>query len=140
MQSPGTNAENVVFFDGVCNLCNGVVNFLIRRDHKNKLKFSSLQSSYAHGFFQEQKINIKDLNTVYFYDGNSIYSRSRAIGNILKKLSYPYKAIGIVIHYTPEFLGDFLYDFIARRRYQLFGKRSKCRIPTSTELHKFIEQ
>jgi predicted DCC family thiol-disulfide oxidoreductase YuxK len=139
MNTSKSNIKNVVFFDGVCNLCNGVVDFLIRKDSKNQLKYSSLQSGYAKNFFKKQEINIEDLNSVYFYDGVSIYNKSRAISAIFRKLPYPYKAIGIFIQYFPERLGNLIYDFIAIRRYTLFGKKEECRMPTSRERAKFVD-
>jgi predicted DCC family thiol-disulfide oxidoreductase YuxK len=128
--------EYVVFFDGVCNLCNSSIDFLIRIDKKNKLKYSSLQSEYA-----KKRLNtdIKDFgDSVVFLSGDNVYYRSEAALKILKTLGGPYKLIALLLSIFPYFILNYFYRLIAKNRYKWFGKRDTCRLPTEEEKDLFI--
>lgn len=130
--------ENIVFFDGVCNLCNRLVNILWKMDKDHKLYYASLQSEFADDFFSGKEINHLSLDTVYFYSDNKLYSKSKAIGHILLLFGSKYKLLGKIILLFPSFIADSVYSFIARIRYILWGKRSSCRIPTKEEAKYFL--
>ena len=131
--------ENIVFFDGVCNLCNRLVNFLWKMDKDHKLYYASLQSKFANEFFIDKEVNHLSLDTVFFFSENKLYAKSRAIGHILLLSGSKFKFIGNLILFIPSFLADPLYSFIARIRYPVWGKRSSCRIPTKEEAKYFLQ-
>jgi len=129
-------SEKIVFFDGVCNLCNSTVQWLIKHDKSNQLKFSSLQSNFA-----QQRITSTELlkidSIMYLVDGK-FYVKSGAVLRILKSLPFPY-SIGIVFLIVPSFISNFVYDWVAKNRYKWFGKRASCMIPTQELKGKFLE-
>jgi predicted DCC family thiol-disulfide oxidoreductase YuxK len=125
----------VVFFDGVCNLCNSSVNFIIERDKKNVFRFASLQSSFGAKYATTA---LGNYDSVILLEGDKVYYRSDAALRILKHLGgiYSWAYCFIII---PKFLRNAVYDFIARHRYQWFGKSETCRVPTAELKEKFIE-
>lgn len=128
----------VILFDGVCNLCNGLVNWIIDHDTKNKFMFSSLQSTYGLNVVQQYHLTGNYMDTVVLLEDEKIFLRSEAVLRILKLLGYPYKLLysGILF---PRFVRDGIYNFVAKNRYSWFGKRETCRIPTPELKAKFIE-
>ena len=114
MEKVNLQSRNVVFFDGVCHLCNGFVDAVISRDKGHVLSFAPLQGS------------------VIFYEGGKIHHRSSAILKILTKLGGPYTLFGLG-WIIPGFLRDLLYKWIAKNRYAWFGERNMCRFPTPAE-------
>ena len=129
--------SGVVFFDGVCNLCNRSVDFLIRIDKKRKLKYASLQSDFA-----KNKLNIppKELNdSVVFLKNSKPYTRSEAIIKILKEVGGFYKFIGTIFSIFPYWFLNIFYNYIAKNRYRFFGKKETCRVPTEEERDLFID-
>jgi predicted DCC family thiol-disulfide oxidoreductase YuxK len=131
--------QNIIFFDGVCNLCNGLVNFLWKIDSEHKLRYSSLQSEFAKNFLKEKDLEVHSLSTVYFYSNHNYYSKSRAIGNIFLFLKMPYWVLGKIILFVPTSIADAIYSFIGKHRYRLWGKSDSCRMPTSEEKEYFLE-
>ena len=130
MEKVNLQSRNVVFFDGVCHLCNGFVDAIISRDKEHILAFAPLQGSTAKELLPEAH-RLK-LDTVIFYESGKIHHRSHAILKILTKLGGPYKIFGLG-WIIPGFLRDILYNFIAKNRYAWFGERNVCRIPTPAE-------
>ena len=135
-----TNSEinNVIFFDGVCNLCNSSVNFVIDRDAKGVFKFSTLQSSFAKRMLEQNGFNSLELESIVFYSDNKFYKRSRAALEIAKKMSggWPLMYAFIIV---PGFLRDAIYNLIAAKRYQWFGRTDSCRIPTPELESRFFD-
>ena len=127
----------VILFDGVCNLCNGAVNFVIDRDKKNVFKFASLQSNYGKEILQKANLNKEDYDTFLLVDGSNIYDRSTAALHVFRKLDFPYKPLFAMI-ILPASLRNGIYNLIARNRYKWFGKTEHCRIPTPELKSKFI--
>ena len=131
--------KSIILFDGVCNLCNTSVNFIIKHDTNNHFRFASLQSDAA----KEQLLhnNIKNdknqLDSIILIENNHIYYQSTAALLILKKLKFPIN-LGYVFIIIPVFIRDTVYHFIAKNRYKWFGKKDICRIPTKEELDKFL--
>jgi predicted DCC family thiol-disulfide oxidoreductase YuxK len=136
----GTNTEvdNVVFFDGVCNLCNASVNFLIARDPKAKFRFSSLQSEFSQGFLPFYGVNPAVVDSIAFFSEGRLYRRSRAALEIAKRMrnAWPICYVFIII---PGFLRDAIYNWIARNRYKWFGKEDACSIPTPDLKARFLD-
>jgi predicted DCC family thiol-disulfide oxidoreductase YuxK len=129
---------NIVFFDGVRNLCNDFIVFLIKRDKNKHLRFSSLQSDFAQKFHAGRGISITNLNTIYFYINGMLYKRHKAVFNILNYLNVYYRVLSI-LRYIPIFIGYPAYNFVAKRRYHVWGKKSSCRMASPEEKKKFLE-
>lgn len=127
----------VVLFDGVCNLCNGSVNWLIDHDKKNVLQFASLQSEYGQQTIGKLGLQGSYLDTMVLVDGEKHYVRSTAILHMLRLMGGIY-SMAFVFVIIPAFIRDACYNFIARNRYRWFGKQEACRIPTPELKAKFL--
>ncbi len=125
----------IVFFDGVCNLCNAFVDWLIRRDKKHALHFASLQ-----GLAAAEKVQSfsRELNTVIYFRNESIHQKSEAIIYIFFDLG-GFGRIAFVFLLIPRFIRDSIYDLVAKYRYSLFGLRQTCRLPTPEEKNFFLD-
>jgi len=130
--------QKIVFFDGVCNLCNRSVDFLIKQDKKGVLKFASLQSDFAKSFLPEDLVNSADLDSIVFSDGKKFYTKSSAVLEICKSLGggFHFFRIGYLL---PPFLRNALYTLIANNRYKWFGKKNQCMIPTADLKERFLD-
>lgn len=128
---------SVVLFDGVCNLCNGSVLFIIKRDAKSKFKFASLQSEY--GAEQMKKFNLppSSLNSVLLIKDGRLFQRSNAALEIASLLDGLWPIL-YVFKIVPVFLRDLVYDWVASNRYRWFGKKEACMIPTPEMRARFI--
>ncbi|HRO45929.1 thiol-disulfide oxidoreductase DCC family protein [Agriterribacter sp.] len=128
----------VILFDGVCNLCNSSVQFIIRKDKKNHFNFTSLQGQT--GQFLLQKFNLPPAHYDSFVlaEGDQVYSQSTAALRVLKKLGLPWSlAYGCII--IPRFIRDAVYRLIAKNRYKWFGKKECCMIPSAELSAKFLD-
>ena len=130
--------KNIIFFDGVCNICDYTVEFVLKHDHDEFFKFSSLQSDFAINYFKKNKIDIT-LDTVILQYENKIYFRSDALIIILKNLEgYP-RFLGYGISFLPKFFRDFCYSVFAKYRYYFFGKKTICKIPNQKDIKRFYD-
>lgn len=120
----------IVYFDGVCGLCNNFVNVLLSEDRKQSLQFAPLQGVIAKENIDAE--NLEKLDTVMYQENGKIYTKSDAVIMALASLGGHWK-LGIVFRIIPKFIRDFLYSYIARHRYKWFGKNEECRIPTAEE-------
>ncbi len=127
-----------ILFDGVCNLCNGFVNFVIDRDHQARFQFGSLQSAAGQALLKSYTFESAALTTVILIEDDKLYSESTAVLKILRGLGGGWKVFYILM-VIPKFIRDFFYNLVSRHRYYLFGKREYCRIPTPDLLNRFIE-
>jgi predicted DCC family thiol-disulfide oxidoreductase YuxK len=128
----------VLLFDGVCNLCNGVVQFVIRNDHKKQIRFASLQSGIGIQLQEQFGHNVGNLETVVLIINNRMFTESSAILRILRILGLPWSLMyGCMI--IPKVLRDMVYRFIAKNRYKWFGKQESCMIPTPELRSLFLE-
>ena len=130
--------QTVVFFDGVCNLCNGFVRFIVRRDPKGHLKFASLQSAYARRELSRVGYNPDKLFSIIVMRKGEVFERSAAVMEIASYLSAPWPTIR-VFRILPRAICDFFYNLLANNRYRLFGKKNECMIPTPELKARFIE-
>ena len=123
--------KNIVFFDGVCNLCNGFINFLVSRDKTRQFYIASLQGETAQNVLDANDIQSLSSVILYSKDGKKYY-QSTAVLKILTQLNTFYKIfyLGFIL---PRFLRDILYNFVAKNRYRFFGKKEFCRLPTAEE-------
>ncbi len=123
------NQTYIVLFDGICNFCSGTVQFIIKRDSKAKFQFASLQSLYGQTLLRKFNLPTNDFGTFVLVKNNKYYLKSLAGIYVLKELPYLWKFFYIFI-IVPKPIRDFVYDFIAKRRHKISGKRTKCFIPT----------
>jgi predicted DCC family thiol-disulfide oxidoreductase YuxK len=127
----------VVLFDGVCNLCNNAVDFIINRDSKDKFKVGALQDDAIKRLLEDYEINKDYLDSLVFIHKDSVFYKSRAALEIARNLGglWPLIYSFIII---PPYIRDPIYDWIARNRYKWFGKKETCRLPTDKEKNKFL--
>jgi len=130
--------QQIVFFDGVCNLCNRSVNFLIKQDKKNVLKFASLQSAYAQNVVPKALLNHEKLDSIIVYTDGKFYDRSIAVLKLCKILGGLF-TVFLIGYLLPRFIRDGLYSFIANNRYRWFGKTDQCRVPTAELKKRFLD-
>ena len=132
-----TLPNHIIFFDGVCNLCNSSVNFIIRYDKRNIFHFASLQWDVARELLSENYPEGDDFQTILYYENGKIYEKSTAVLRIARKLGYPWKAAyGFII--VPKFIREAIYLLISRNRYKWFGRRDRCMIPSPELKNKFL--
>ncbi|MFA5299428.1 MAG: DCC1-like thiol-disulfide oxidoreductase family protein [Lutibacter sp.] len=134
------NFENksIILFDGVCNLCNTSANFVIKHDKNGQFLFASFQSDAAKEILLQ--FNLKNLNeeTVILIENNKVYDKSTAALKIAKQLEDGFKVLyGFII--IPRFLRDWVYSLIANHRYNWFGKRKSCMIPSPELKNRFLD-
>lgn len=132
--------HQIVFFDGICNFCNASINFIIDHDPEKLFKFIPLQSELAQNileYFGENRKIQQDFDSVILLKNNILYKKSSAAIEIAAQLNSWVKYLKI-FRYLPEFLRNPVYDFIAKYRYQIFGKSDKCRIPTPELRDRFL--
>ncbi|WP_215223468.1 thiol-disulfide oxidoreductase DCC family protein [Echinicola shivajiensis] len=128
---------DIVLFDGVCNLCNQAVDFIIRHDSKDHFKLASLQDIPGQKLLKGKSINEDYLDSLVLLRKDKVYYKSRAALEIAKKLKGLWPLFyGFII--VPKFLRDSIYDWIAQNRYKWFGKRDTCRLPNEDEKSKFL--
>jgi predicted DCC family thiol-disulfide oxidoreductase YuxK len=132
--------KSIILFDGVCNLCNSSVQFVLKRDKKNKFLFASLQSDAAKNILlhkNSEKIDTKNLSTIYLIENDVIYDKSTAILKVLGKLNFPINTLYVFI-LVPKFIRNSIYKWVAKNRYKWFGVKESCMVPSSKYLSKFL--
>ena len=131
------SSSPIVLFDGMCNLCNGAVRFIMKYERNKELKFSSLQSDTGKRLLKDYShIIINSDSIVYIYNGKA-YTESDAAIKIASYLKYPWSLLNTV-RFLPESLTNFIYRIIARNRYRIFGRRDSCMVPDEKELDRFV--
>ncbi|WP_226913053.1 thiol-disulfide oxidoreductase DCC family protein [Flavicella marina] len=130
--------KSVILFDGLCSLCDSSVQFVLKRDTKNKFVFASLQSEVGVAFLKTQPETIRATDSIILVTENNVYSKSTAALHIAKSLN-GFWPISILFILIPNFFRDWVYDGIAKKRYKWFGKLETCRVPTQEEKKKFID-
>ncbi|MFT4598450.1 MAG: putative DCC family thiol-disulfide oxidoreductase YuxK [Bacteroidia bacterium] len=128
--------NNIVLFDGVCNLCNRSVDFIIRHEKSHKLQFASLQSDVGKSIVNKSGLDEIPDSVMLYVDGKLLI-RSDAVLAISTYLKRPY-AYGIIFKYVPKILRDSVYNLIAKNRYRWFGKKETCRVPSADERERFL--
>ncbi len=127
----------VILFDGVCNLCNGLVNFVIPRDPKAKFRFAALQSESGQKLLKQFHLPTDDFNTFILVEGDHYYKKSTAALRVLKGLGGVWSLFYVFI-LVPSQIRDFVYNVIAGNRYRWFGKKDQCLIPTVDIKNRFL--
>jgi predicted DCC family thiol-disulfide oxidoreductase YuxK len=129
--------SKIILFDGVCNFCNYWVNFIIDRDKHNLFKFAALQSEKGEELIDKFGLPKGDFDSFILISEDNVYKKSSAAFEILKYLNGWIKII-YPLKYLPVQITDFFYDLVAKNRYNIFGKKESCRIPTKEEKDKFL--
>ena len=136
-------SNSIVLYDGVCGLCNGLVQFLLKRDRRDRLRFASLQSEFARVVVKRHDANPDDLDTVYVVmDHNQPKERLLARSDAILRLASEIGGIwGILAvgRFIPKSLRDALYKLVANNRYRVFGKYDTCMMPDPSQRAKFLE-
>ncbi|MEM9348609.1 MAG: thiol-disulfide oxidoreductase DCC family protein [Planctomycetota bacterium] len=127
----------VILFDGVCNMCNASVNYVIDHDPDARFRLAALQSDVGTALAAEHGIDTSELSTIILIDSGKAYMRSSAVLRICRKLTGPAKLLWPFI-LVPAVLRDPFYRFVANRRYKWFGKKDACRLPTPEDQARFL--
>lgn len=128
----------VVLFDGVCNLCNHSVQFIIARDPSARFRFATLDSAVARSLLDQLGGRETLPDSIVLMDGGQLYTRSSAALRIARGLRFPWPLLyGLMV--VPRPLRDMLYDLVARNRYRWFGKRDACMMPTPELKARFLD-
>ncbi|MEO7989526.1 MAG: thiol-disulfide oxidoreductase DCC family protein [Chryseolinea sp.] len=128
----------IVLFDGVCNLCNGAVQFIIKRDQANRFLFASLQSEFGKTQMIKAGLDPLSLHSIIVIDHNLAFQRSDAALKIAKHLDGLWSSF-YIFRFVPRIIRDGIYNLIARNRYTLFGKQDRCMIPTAELKARFAD-
>ncbi|MBO6516042.1 MAG: DUF393 domain-containing protein [Bacteroidia bacterium] len=128
----------ILFFDGVCNLCNSSVDFVVRNDKRKHFRFAALQSNTAAKLLGDHSINLDDPSSFILYQNGMIQHKSSAALAVLNKLGFPF-SLARIFKVLPLFIRDRVYDLVARNRYRWFGKKETCRFPTEEERGLFLD-
>lgn len=129
--------NDIIFFDGVCNLCNASIDFIIKRDKNNRFLVGALQDENSRKVLVEYQVDVNYLDSIVLLQDGEIYCKSTAALKISRSLSGIWPVFYPLIN-LPEGFRDTIYDWIASNRYAWFGKKDTCRLPTHQERAKFL--
>ena len=130
--------QPVIVFDGVCNLCNASVDFVINRDAKGAFQFAPNQSEAGQEIVGQAGLDVFEADTLVLWENGATYVRSTAVLRIARRLGFPWKlAYGFIL--IPRPIRDFFYRLLAKNRYRIFGTRDSCRLPTPEERSRFLQ-
>lgn len=131
--------DQIVFFDGVCNYCSGIVKFIIRKDKKANFKFSPLQSDFSKNLLRhfDITIDITNLDTFVYLKLDKVHVKSTAALYVLRDIGGLYRLLFVFI-VIPGFVRNFLYSLISKSRYKIWGKKDNCMLPTPEIKDRFL--
>lgn len=139
MGTTGAVEHPVILFDGVCNLCNNSVLFVIKRDPKKKFRFASLQSEFGRNQMRNFRLDDSELNSVLLVKQDKLFQKSNAALEIARQLTGGWPLLyGFII--IPSFIRDGVYNWISRNRYRWFGRKEACMIPTPELKARFVAE
>ncbi len=131
--------KKLILFDGICNLCNTSVQYVIRHDKKNAFMFTALQSETGNKIIKHYNIDTSKIDSILLYTPQKgIDYKSTAALKIASQLGFPQNLMNIFF-IIPLFIRNWVYDYIAKNRYKWYGKRDACMIPTPELKSKFLE-
>jgi predicted DCC family thiol-disulfide oxidoreductase YuxK len=130
--------SSVIVFDGVCHLCNGWVQFLLKRDKTERFQFAAMQTAAGRHLLEEHGLDPDTPISFLLLDSHKPYTDSTAILRILTQLGGIWKASAVVLSCVPRVLRDPLYRFIARHRYRIFGRHDQCMVPAPELRGRFL--
>lgn len=129
--------QAIILFDGVCNLCNRMVDVVIRHDPADRFAFASLQSEHGKALARDHGIDTEALSSMVLIESGQAYLRSTAALRVYRRLRGPLRLLWPFIA-VPRPIRDAVYNFIAKHRYRWFGEREVCRLPTEAEQARFL--
>ncbi len=130
--------KKIILFDGVCNLCNNAITFVIKRDKNDCFRYAPLQSEVGHFLTQKHNIDPSQTDSIILVEGDKVSVKSTAALRIARSLNNGYPLLyGFMI--IPNFIRNWVYDYVARNRYRWFGKKDACMIPTPELKSKFLD-
>jgi len=132
-----SSAGPILLFDGVCNVCNASVRFVLEHERAPRCRFAALQSETGARLVREHGIS-GDLSTMVFIEDGRAFTRSAAVVRTLKTIGGPWRWLGALLWLVPYPLRDLIYVLFARTRYRLFGKRDSCMVPTAEIRARFL--
>lgn len=127
----------ILFFDGVCNLCNASVDRVIRGDKSREIMVAPLQGQTAEELLPYSGINHEQIKSLVYWDGGKVYTFSNAALQVAKDMKLPWSTF-YVLKIFPRSIRDAVYQWIARNRYKWFGQKDSCRLPTEEEAARFL--
>jgi predicted DCC family thiol-disulfide oxidoreductase YuxK len=130
--------DKIIVFDGVCVLCSGWVNFVLRRDYARQFKFAAMQTSTGRDLLSKHGIDPDDPVTFLVIDDEVPYTDTDALIRVLSKFTAGWRWLSIGLRCVPRPVRNSLYRYIARNRYRLFGRREACYLPRSDEAIRFL--
>ena len=131
--------KKIILFDGVCNLCDGAVQFIIKHDKKDVFRYASLQSELGKKLVSERGLDPEEIDSIMLIEpGVAYYRKSTAALEISRDLSGGYSLLKNFL-FIPEVMRDVIYDFIANYRYKWFGRKEQCMIPSPELKAKFLD-
>ena len=128
---------DIIYFDGVCNLCNASVDFIIKHDKKRRYRYASLQSQHGHAILNRMNINPDDYDSFILDTGNRVLTKSSAALKVIASFGNLYSVINFLF-IVPKPIRDLIYSWIAKNRYKWFGKKETCRLPSPEEKALFL--
>ena len=137
-------ANPILLYDGVCGLCNRLVQFSLKRDASHRLRFASLQSDFAARILQRHGLNPRDLDTVYLVEDcgrpeERLWARSDAVNSVLRQIGGPWTVAAALLRTVPRWLRDWAYKIVARNRYRVFGRSDSCILPEAKYRDRFLD-
>ena len=133
-----SSPRSVILFDGVCNLCNNSVQFILKRDKNGRFVFGSLQGEAGQSLLRKFNLPADNFHSFVLIESDKVYTQSTAALRVLKQISGGWKLLYAFI-ILPKFLRDGVYRWIAKNRYKWFGKRDVCRVPAPAEKARFLD-
>lgn len=130
--------DNILLFDGICNLCSGFVQFVLKNEKGGNIKFASLQSAIGEQILKQYQVSQKGLESIVFVHDGKAYEKSEAIMKISRYLKKPWSFFPF-FRIFPVVFRDFIYDLVAANRYRVFGKKEVCWIPDPKWKKRFLD-
>ena len=128
----------IILFDGICNLCNGAVNFVLRQDRKDIFRFATLQSDAGKELLRQYQIPEEIPGSFVLIDHDKVFRKSSAALKVMQHFPWYWQGLQL-LWIVPGFIRNFVYDIIARNRYAWFGKRDVCMMPGKDVISKFLD-
>ena len=129
--------DGLMLFDGVCHLCDGVVQAVLRRDPAGAIRFTPIQSIYGRALALAHGLDPDRPASFLFFDRGRPLARTAGVAALLRRLPRPWRWLAAIEH-LPRGMADAVYDGIAARRYQIFGRRDRCMVPTPEQQARFV--
>lgn len=129
----------VIVFDGVCVLCSRWVDFILRHDAAGRFRLAAMQGTHGRALLTSHGLSPDDPASLLLVQGDGSYTDTDAIIRVLQNFGAGWRLLGNLLKYVPRRIRDPLYRWLARNRYELFGKRSHCRLPDPAQAWRFLD-